>query len=293
MIGKAKWVLGTANFGNKYGFASNKKSLQALEISNVLDKATDAGFYGIDTARVYGDSENIIGELNNKVQGLRIMTKINPTPNSSTDEILQEIHASIEKLGRFPNVVYFHSKRNLLELSNQVMADLAELVHEAKVPFVFGSSVYEINEILEVREVHPWINVFQVPLNILSPESDIISLKNLQSHNLIIFIRSIFLQGILLSKPGNQKIVNALNGEERRILEDFHRKCSIQRISPLQACINFAAFDSSAFGCVLGVSSYANLVEIVNAIEQSEPINLASWPKSKKGMFDLRQQRFH
>jgi hypothetical protein len=55
---RSRLILGTANFGNRYGISGG---LSKEECFGILDAAWDLGIRWLDTARSYGDSEEIVG----------------------------------------------------------------------------------------------------------------------------------------------------------------------------------------------------------------------------------------
>jgi len=61
VIDRIRLILGTANFGNKYGISGG---LSKTESHKILDAAWEMGIIWLDTARSYGGSEEIIGKHN-------------------------------------------------------------------------------------------------------------------------------------------------------------------------------------------------------------------------------------
>jgi len=57
-----KLILGTANFGLRYGIANDRK-LSPDEVFAILECARELGVQGIDTARSYGDAEKTVGQF--------------------------------------------------------------------------------------------------------------------------------------------------------------------------------------------------------------------------------------
>ena len=84
-----KIIIGTANFGNKYGF--KKKKLNKKEISKILNYSNKFGIKTIDTAINYGNSEKEIGKCKNN--NLKIISKIPEIP-----ENLSRIDTYVNKL---------------------------------------------------------------------------------------------------------------------------------------------------------------------------------------------------
>jgi aryl-alcohol dehydrogenase-like predicted oxidoreductase len=76
---KDRLILGTANFGNKYGISGG---LSKGECFDILDAAWDMGIRKIDTARTYGDAELIIGDHNKRWEVISKGDRANETLES-------------------------------------------------------------------------------------------------------------------------------------------------------------------------------------------------------------------
>ena len=59
----SRLVLGTANFGLKYGINNRYKKLSEQQIHSIIQVSSDAGVSTFDTAEVYGDSEERLGKF--------------------------------------------------------------------------------------------------------------------------------------------------------------------------------------------------------------------------------------
>ena len=69
-----KLLLGTAQWGSRYGVSNTQGVTSGGEIKNILDKAYASGISLLDTAPDYGDSESKIGIAD--ANGFNIITKI-------------------------------------------------------------------------------------------------------------------------------------------------------------------------------------------------------------------------
>ena len=66
-------ILGTAQFGLDYGITNHNGKVEFNEISKIVDLALKSGINMVDTAKNYGDSENLLS----KFQNFKVVTKIN------------------------------------------------------------------------------------------------------------------------------------------------------------------------------------------------------------------------
>ena len=72
-----KIVLGTAQFGADYGISNLGGKLKKADVFSILNEALTSGIDTLDTARVYGDSEEVIGEFSRlKKTDLNVVSKL-------------------------------------------------------------------------------------------------------------------------------------------------------------------------------------------------------------------------
>lgn len=146
-------ALGTVELGLPYGFALDGDVKQPTfeEAARLLDAALDLGIRFIDTARAYGDSEEILGRcLAGRRGELVITTKVGPLkPADRSDaELAAEINASVEqslRLLRTDHVDWLMLHSATLELIEQwprLYAALDALRRQGKVR-ALGASIYD------------------------------------------------------------------------------------------------------------------------------------------------------
>lgn len=99
-------VLGSVQWGLRYGIANASGQPETAEVAKILARAAQAGLTWIDTARAYGEAEQVIGQLTGTESGTaperwRVVTKVAP---SLEPDPLPALHASLaasrQALGR-------------------------------------------------------------------------------------------------------------------------------------------------------------------------------------------------
>ena len=75
--------LGTAQFGLDYGISNLRGKVAESNVSDILDHAWKTGVKILDTAKLYGDSEAVLGRLMAPKHQFKIITKT-PTINRET-----------------------------------------------------------------------------------------------------------------------------------------------------------------------------------------------------------------
>ena len=188
-----KLCLGTANFGNEYGF--NNKKIDKKNILKILHLASKNKLQEIDTSFEYFNSHQILKKLiKNK---MNINSKIIFKENSNFNLIKKKITNFNNKS---PSKIYsllFHDQNEALQIKK---INLLKKLRAEGIISKIGVSVYDLSTLRNVLKL--WKpDIIQVPINPFN--LDFVSNKFLQEikkDNILIFARSIFLQGILLKR---------------------------------------------------------------------------------------------
>ncbi len=196
-----KIAIGTTQFGMKYGIANKNGQVKKDEVSQILDFAQRQGINTIDTAKVYGSSEETIGNYINDYHDTywEIITKV----NKEGEDIEAQIDDSIDKLNTAPYAVLAHSASDYLD--PVFCKELHQLKNTKEIQKI-GVSVYTIKEIKKVLSIKP-PDIIQCPLNILDNKlyrKNI--LDEIKGHGIDIHIRSVFLQGLFYLSKEDIKI---------------------------------------------------------------------------------------
>jgi aflatoxin B1 aldehyde reductase len=120
-------ILGTANFG-EFQFVSSVRG----NPQDFLDIAKKNGIKHLDTARLYGTSERVLGELKAQEQGFTIDTKLNAwVPGAHKPEALKEsIKTSLKELNvNKVNILYLHTPDRTVSLED-TMKTVNEIYQE-------------------------------------------------------------------------------------------------------------------------------------------------------------------
>jgi len=196
-----KIAIGTAQFGMKYGIANNNGQIEQSESISILNFAQSKGIDTIDTAKNYGNSEDIIGNYINEYPNgdWKIITKV----IKKGGELKTQIYDSIHKLNTEPYTVLAHSAEDYLD--PLFCKELHELKNIREIQKI-GVSVYTIDEIKKVLS-RKLPDIIQCPLNILDNKlfrEGI--LDEIKGHGIDVYIRSVFLQGLFYLSKEDIKI---------------------------------------------------------------------------------------
>ncbi len=249
----SKLCLGTVQFGLDYGIANQSGEVSQNEVNDILEYVVSKGINCLDTGSMYGNSEEKIGSF------IKIENGNTPYMISKikSDFFQLDYKSSIEKVENSLNLLSI-SKLFVLLLHNvEVVKSWGKknttliniLKQESKIQY-FGVSIYtdeEFNLALENDNV----DIIQIPFNLLDQRAITKKwLSRAKSKNKLIFIRSVYLQGLILMDI--HSIPSHLKGAERylEIVEDVAKKLNISKNELALSFVNQMA-DSSIllFGC--------------------------------------------
>lgn len=187
----SKLALGTVQFGLDYGVSNKHGKTSTNEVQNIIDFAQYQGIVTLDTARAYGESEKVLGEIK-QIGQLTIVSKF--MPSSSDGAIEQQFEASCNQM-RVSSLYGYLSHRPLSLIQNpKDWSDLKMLKNEGKIQKI-GYSLNTPEELTQLLSAKMIPDLVQVPFNYLDRrfENQLIELKK---QGCEVHARSSFLQGL-------------------------------------------------------------------------------------------------
>lgn len=195
-------VLGTAQLGLNYGIANKTRQPSQNTANDIIREAWENGIREFDTAQGYGKSEQVLGKalsqlgLNNEAL---VISKFHPSLDHLNAGVLSKaLDNSLKQLG-IPSLysIMLHREELLSLWDNGLSKTLHGFVVSGKVKQI-GISVYSPEKAIQALNTRG-IDMVQLPTNILDrrfERSGIFELADKKKKK--IYIRSIFLQGLLL-----------------------------------------------------------------------------------------------
>lgn len=252
-----KLIIGTANFGLRYGIANDRK-LSRQEAFAVLDYANAQGIQWIDTASAYGDAENVIGAYFEKCgKAFKVISKLPGKEYSNAREVEDEVSGSLKNMKvPFIDVFLIHSYDTYKRYGNIIVPVLRSL-RRNKIIGNYGVSVYHPEEVVDIAQESRDKLVFEFPLNLFDQRflKDGF-MQKLKSSGSLLFARSVFLQGLFFLEG------NALNGRFGKAREKIGRMreiASAHQMRPECLALLFAAQKTWVDGVVVGVDTAEQL----------------------------------
>ena len=200
-------TLGTVQLGMNYGIANQDGKPSEEKSFSILQSALEGGITALDTARAYGDSEQVIGRFLKQYNGQTpaIVTKIPKLQGSSPKELEQfvtnSIETSLDNLGvNKVDAVMLHGAADPT-IHGQACANAVKALLDHGYTDRVGVSVYTAEDIDGMLR-YDIFSVTQVPMSIF--DQRLIaggSVARLKQRDYTVFVRSVFLQGLFFLNP--------------------------------------------------------------------------------------------
>lgn len=263
----SKLTLGTAQLGFNYGVNNLQGQPTEKESHEILKYAFVNGINTIDTSPNYGNSERIIGQFikQNKLWERFLITKLDAQefPDELWDDestlyrrTATELWSSCIRLGSVKVSAYIlHFVDQAFKNNGMILDVLTELKKRHYVEFI-GTSLYTTAE-LERCIDDKRIEVVQLPFSILDRrllESGL--LKKASERDLVIFARSVFLQGLVFMDRLPVKLWSA-----REVIRKLYRLAYICHMSVNELCLRYVLSINEISSVVIGVDSLKQLKE--------------------------------
>lgn len=193
--------IGTAQFGMEYGIANKEGQPKIDEIRRIIETASKNNIFFYDTAASYGNSEAILGAVFsdlNIADKVNCITKLSPDFSFlSYDELKETISKSLDRL-QISTLWGLLTHRTKIKGDWKHFTKAIEKLKSEKIIKYFGVSIYQPEDALRFAK-EKYIDIIQVPFNILDRrllDNGFFDIA-LENHKKV-FIRSVFLQGLLL-----------------------------------------------------------------------------------------------
>lgn len=260
-----KLILGTVQFGLKYGINNLQGKPEKEAVFEILSYAYENGIGFLDTAELYGNAHELIGEFHklNPTKKFNIITKF---PHEFDDSLDNKINTYLNQLNvDHLHAILFHSFESYVKNKKQL-----ETFKSSKIKSVrhVGVSVYtndQMNEVIDDKN----INIIQIPFNLfdnLNLRGEL--LKKAKNKNKIIHTRSAFLQGLFFMKKDNPNAIRAKLEKELEIIKNISIESSMSIGS---IALNYCLMQPNIDGVLIGVETLQQLKENITFSDNKIP----------------------
>lgn len=298
--GQPHAILGLMTFGPNPEAGARITSLS--EYTKVLDLYQSRGYYEVDTARSYGagTQEGFTRAANWKDRGLTLATKSYPQEPGThkPDELTKQIDTSLKELGTDTvDIFYLHAADRSVPFKD-TLATVDKLHKAGKfVRFAISNyTAYEVAEIVMTCHYNGWVRptLYQGMYNAVTRSVEPELLPALKRYGLDFYAYNPLAGGLFSGKytshddtPGEGRFSDAAGAQGARyreryfhpaifaalgVIEPVAKKHDITLVqTALRWLVHHSALkvkNGGPDGVILGVSSYDQLVQNLDAMEQ-------------------------
>ena len=258
--------IGTAQFGLDYGISNDSGRVSSSELSSIFQYMESIGLFEFDTAQTYGDTESLLAKFlatNHNLLKTKIITKFSLSKHYESGDIEKHVKVSLANLNVksiFGVLLHnFNDYKNNPELWKEMLRLRSLGVIEN-----IGFSIYYPEELDFVLKSKVDFDIIQIPFNVFDRRFKRF-FSELESRNILIYFRSIFMQGLVFLDPGfiNQKLDLA-----KKYIQSLRSISFDSGIHINSLCLNYALSQNSTYKIIIGVSSSAELKKNISLIKE-------------------------
>lgn len=273
-----KVMLGTAQFGLDYGVTNATGKVDFQEALSIIETLKEGGLEGVDTAPLYGHSEQVLGELLLSYHNLEVITKTCKFEKAAPfplKVLLQETFMqSLKRLNKSHVKGLLIHRVQDLESFPSLWGEMQQLRNAGLVKKI-GASLYSPSD-LEIIFKYPDIDIVQLPLNVFDQRflADG-SLQEIKNRGIEVHVRSIFLQGILLQQtpPLSSQFIPA-----QHVFLDYFENLSQRGLTPMEGAVSFIkSLNSLVDAVVVGFVNRRQATEFCQAF--NKPISAVDFSR--------------
>lgn len=290
---KDTFVLGTAQLGMSYGVSSRgQPDFAAAE--EIVATAWDRGVRFFDTAQSYGTSEETLGtiiRIRHLAAQANVISKIGSV---GLEDISDSISGSLRRLcvDRLW-ALFLHDEASLDRWRDGLEDSLLALKIKGAINQI-GISVYGPDRAFQALQT-PGIDCVQVPTSLFDRRFIRAGLfEAARKANKTIFIRSVYLQGLVL---WDGACPPAVCSEAPLAVETYRDFCRRRHLDRADFAVNYVRSQAPGFPIVLGIESREQLLQSAAIFANAAPDSTvysewtAEWPHDVPDLVDPRVWR--
>jgi aryl-alcohol dehydrogenase-like predicted oxidoreductase len=277
-----KLGLGSVQFGIDYGAIEKAQKTPPEDVLKILEIAKDKGVRVIDTARLYGDSEDVLGQVMPEGAHFDVVTKTlvfrkDNLDASDVEAFREAIETSLKRLktDSLYGVILHHADDALCEGGEKLFDVMQEFKSRGAVSKI-GASVYDAEQIdALLKRYSGQINLVQLPLNVFDQRlMGSGHLAKLKEDGVEIHVRSAFLQGLVFM--GAENLPPKL-ADMRDVLMRFQEIAEQYGVSKAALALGFLMQNPAVDCVVCGVNTPAQFSELCENVEALPELENIDW----------------
>ena len=275
----SRLVLGTAQLGMDYGIANTTGQPEYNTARSIIQEAWDSGICEFDTAQAYGQSERVLGRVFKDLgiaDEVRVITKLAPDLDHSDRAALNKaLKISMDDLGVESLYGMMLHREDMLDLWGKGLGRyLMGIVDSGQVEHV-GVSVYSPDGAIQALNTEG-ISIVQLPANIIDRKFENAGVFQLaEDVGKTIYIRSIFLQGLLLlQKEQLAPTINML--AVLPVMKTLEGLCAEFSLTQREMAIGYVKMAMPSAKVIFGAETPDQVEENINSFSKSYDVGLLS-----------------
>lgn len=203
------FALGTVQLGLTYGLGEHAEKPTEEAAFAILDRAVDLGVNTLDTANNYGDSEAVIGRwlTKRRAEGKelpKIVTKVGPLKHGSydilRDDVMYQLEGCMKRLCIDKlDIFMLHDYEDYANDRDAMRKIFADIKSQGLYDYS-AISAYSRHDYGVIAD--SGFDATQIPLNVFDwGQIENGGLQKLADSGMMIFTRSVFLQGLVFHTP--------------------------------------------------------------------------------------------
>ena len=268
----SKLSLGTVQFGLDYGVTNQNGQVTTDTARNILNVAKQNNIRTLDTASLYGNSEQVLGEIG--INDYQVITKTTFLKDD-VNEVIVNFYKSLERLNR--DKVEGLLIHNIGDIENNQFDTLFSKLNELKKEGLIGKigfSTYTPEQIDFLLNTFDF-DLIQVPFNVFDNRLIVGGqLKRLKNKGIEVHVRSVFLQGLLLDFNS----LGSYFSNWKKKFDDYQKIVKDSELSLLEYALNFALNVEEIDRVLVGVNNQKQLTDIVKASQKKNNNSLLPFP---------------
>lgn len=258
----ARFQLGTVQLGMDYGLGDHTAKPSEAYAKELLSRAAELGVNTLDTANNYGDSERVIGTWLADVPAEGrpyLISKIGPFDHSSKEALRADIRRQalgcLEALGvKKLDMLMVHNFEDYKKSPDTVREIFAAFKREGLIGAA-GISAYSHHDYRAIAAAG--FDAVQIPLNVFDwGRIDDGGLQAMADAGMKIFVRSVFLQGLVFLTP---ETLDSRMDFCLPYLNKFLDFCRELDLSPAELALSFVLSLPGVSAAVLGCQTVEQL----------------------------------
>lgn len=201
----SRLVLGTAQLGMTYGIANRRGQPDAKRARRIVMTAWDKGIREFDTAQAYRSSEQVLGDSIRAIdicREVKVISKFHPEidhlDSNALERSLKQSTTNLHVDRLF--AVLLHNE-DCLNLWHKGLGEILVGFRQKGLVDHIGISVYSPKRAIEALETNG-LSMVQLPSNILDRRFERAGVFRIaKEKGKQIYVRSVFLQGLMLMSP--------------------------------------------------------------------------------------------